>query len=609
MHKLSSHLWVFQDHINVGVIRDGHRALLIDFGTGAVEKSLREIGIDTIDTVFFTHHHRDQACGVYATAKDGALIGAPAAERQWFTEPETFWNDPQHRWHLFNMRPHHLMLTHAIPVDRELTDGEVIHWGPAKITVLSTPGHTDGSITLLVDVDKRRYAFCGDLLYDSGQLWELHSLQKGMTEPINLTDYHGFLGARGQLTDSLYRLEASGPDIVIPSHGAILREPAIAVETLLDRLQTCYDRYVAISALRHYFPEMFADYAERTDLMPIRAGIPAPGCLRHVLTSWILLSESGAAFVMDCCGVAVIEALQTMLAAGEITSIEGVWITHYHYDHVDAVPEFQQTFDCELIADEYVARVIADPLAWRLPCSSPCVARVDRRTTDGESWQWREFTLTAYHFPGQTLYHGGLLVEGRGLRLFFAGDSFTAAGIDDYCAQNRNFLGPGVGFQRCLDILERLAPELIFNAHVDDAFSFTPEEIRFMRENLTAREELYGGLFPWDHPNFGMDDFWVRCHPYEQVARRGDTVTVDVVITNHSKDDRPVTCRAMTPLDWGLHASRAREGIITAKSEGTLRLTITLPEGLDSTRIAIPVDVTWDGRYLPQFTELILAVE
>ena len=66
---------------------------------------------------------------------------------------------------------------------------------------------------------------------------------------------------------------------------------------------------------------------------------------------------------------------------------------------------------------------------------------VDRRTRHGESWQWHEFTVTAYHLPGQTLYHGGLLIEGRGHRILFCGDSFTMAGIDDYCAGNRNWLG------------------------------------------------------------------------------------------------------------------------------------------------------------------------
>ena len=169
--------------------------------------------------------------------------------------------------------------------------------------------------------------------------------------------------------------------------------------------------------------------------MAIRPGKPVPDCLRHFGTTWVLLSKDKAAFVMDCGGADVIKRIQALVAKGEIRSVEGLWVTHYHDDHVDAIPAFQKTFDCPCITDRHVAEVISDPMAWRLPCISPSKARVDRATKDGESWQWHEFRLTAYHFPGQTLYHSGLFVESGDLRMLFAGDSFTMAGIDDYCAE------------------------------------------------------------------------------------------------------------------------------------------------------------------------------
>ncbi|MEZ4664126.1 MAG: hypothetical protein R2911_41885 [Caldilineaceae bacterium] len=124
-----------------------------------------------------------------------------------------------------------------------------------------------------------------------------------------------------------------------------------------------------------------------------------------------------------------------------------------------------------------------------MPCISPAVTRVDQITTEGQSWRWNEFELTAFHCPGQTYYHGGLLVEG-GLRLFFSGDSFTPAGIDDYCAGNRNLLSAGVGLDQCLALIEQLQPTHIFNCHVALAFTFTPAEINFMRQNLAERTQL-----------------------------------------------------------------------------------------------------------------------
>jgi glyoxylase-like metal-dependent hydrolase (beta-lactamase superfamily II) len=62
--QVTPHLLVFRDHINIGVLRDGERALLVDFGSGAIVSALHDIGITTIDTALFTHHHRDQACGI-----------------------------------------------------------------------------------------------------------------------------------------------------------------------------------------------------------------------------------------------------------------------------------------------------------------------------------------------------------------------------------------------------------------------------------------------------------------------------------------------------------------------------------------------------------------
>ena len=67
----------------------------------------------------------------------------------------------------------------------------------------------------------------------------------------------------------------------------------------------------------------------------------------------------------------------------------------------------------------------------------------------------------------RTLHHNALLVErDGGWSAFFAGDSFTPSGIDDYCLQDRNFLHEGQGFFRCLDRLEILpAGCLILNQH------------------------------------------------------------------------------------------------------------------------------------------------
>ncbi|MBX3015731.1 MAG: MBL fold metallo-hydrolase [Caldilineaceae bacterium] len=613
--RLSDNIFVHHGCCNVGIVRVGDRALLIDSGNGDVQATLTALGITAIDHILLTHHHRDSASGVARLATPSTVVGVPAAERPWFEAVEQFWHDPKMRWHLYNIHPHNLMLAESVPVQEVYAEGDQIQWGGATITALETPGHTDGSLSYLVEMGTERFVFCGDLIYGAGQLWELYSLQKGNGR---ITDYHGFLGDRHRVLQGLARLVAINPLRLIPTHGMILQNLAGAVDLLRQRLEQCYDNYVAISALRHYFPDLFADYADRVGHMPIRAGKPVPNFLRHVSTTWVIIAANGEAFVMDCGAQSVLDALQRWQTKGTIRRVTGCWVTHYHDDHVDYLDQFQALYPCPTYADSLVAEVVTEPQAYRLPCISPTVVRIDERTTDGQRWQWNEFQMTAYHFPGQTYYHGGLLVEGRGVRLFFSGDSFTMAGIDDYCSGNRNLLGTGVGFDRCLALMERLQPTHIFNCHVAPAFDFTADEIGHMRANLALREDQYGQLVPWDHANYGLDEHWVRCEPYEQVATPGAPVTLSVVITNHSATARTASARPILPAAWAMAVAEAHI-TIPPKRAGRLTFTFSLPAELQDiphptlpangpSRIVVPVEVTYHGHALGQFREALLQV-
>ncbi len=622
--RLAQHLFVYHGPINVGIVRDGTRALLIDCGDGGVTSVLPNLGVVSVDRVLFTHHHRDQACGAHLLTEGGTRVVVPAAERACFDDVAAYWNDPKSRWHLYSLHPHHLMLAESVRVDDVVHDGDVLTWGPARIRILSTPGHTDGSISYGVEVDGKRIVFSGDVIYDEGRVWDLHSLQKGVRRgKLQLTDYHGFLGARGELVESLNRIQEVRPDTLVPSHGHMMTDPPKAIDALVRRLETCHDKYVSISALRHYFPDLFREYANRPGQMPIRKGKPVPSCLRHFDTTWMILSDSKAAFVMDCGGAGVVQKIRELVTQGEVKTVEGLWVTHYHDDHTDGIPEFQKAFDCPCITDRGVAQVISDPRAWRLPCVSPNRSRVDRATKDGESWRWHEFKLTAYHFPGQTLYHAGLLVEGHGTRMLFVGDSFTMGGIDDYCTNNRNWLGRGVGFDRCVALIEELQPTHILNCHVNEAFDFTPEQCRFMRSNLAEREQSFRQIVPWDHANYGMDESWIRCHPYEQDAKTGDWVKLRVIVTNHSIEERLAACRVILPRGWDKRndvdtgslssapADRSgwQKATIPAKKEREIVLQFQVPSGITAGRYVVCVDIRYGTWSLPQFTEAIVVVQ
>ena len=606
---LSEHLMVYHGSINVGIVRDGDRALLIDCGDEGVFAALQQLGIARVDQLLLTHYHRDQSNGAQRILET-ARIGVPAQEKDYFTDPATYWNDDSQLYRVYqSFRPDHLMPVEPMPVERGVAEGDRFSFGPAAIQVIDTPGHTDGSISFVVEVDGRRVIFSGDCIAHEGKIWDVFSLQRGFQRGgQQIGGYHGFMGDRWRLAESLEKIKQRKPDLLVPSHGAIMPEPAGAIETLIDKLETCYENYVSISALRHYFPRLFTEYEGKPGQMPMRPGIKPPDCLRHFGTTWLLVSKSGGALVMDVGSRDIVDRLKQMQADGEIKNVEGLWVTHYHFDHTDGIVAFQQEFDCPCLTDRALADVLTRPLAWRLPCLAPETIRVDQPLPDGHSWQWHEFTMTSYFYPGQTLYHSGLLVEVDDLRMFFVGDSHTMGGIDDYCAHNRNSLGRGVGFQYCLSLIERLKPSHMFNCHVNDAFTFTPGELQFMRTQLDEREPLFGSLVAWDHANFGLDPSWVRPDPYRQTAGPGTAVNVEIVITNHSADPATCACRAAMPQSLGGRTTAWSRREITPKSEQGLSLTVSIPAGTPSGRYVIPLDVKYRTRELPRFSEAIIDV-
>jgi hydroxyacylglutathione hydrolase len=94
--------------------------------------------------------------------------------------------------------PHH----HAPAADRLLNDGDVVEAGPLELTVLHTPGHTQGSICL-VTKDKG-HLFSGDTLFAGS---------------VGRTDFPG--GDSHALLESIATKLATLPDetVVHPGHG------------------------------------------------------------------------------------------------------------------------------------------------------------------------------------------------------------------------------------------------------------------------------------------------------------------------------------------------------------------------------------------------------
>ena len=75
--QILPHVYLFEDTCNVYAVNHGDRAVLIDCGSGQVAEHLPEIGVQTVDWVLFTHHHRDQCFGAGKLVESGAQLAVP----------------------------------------------------------------------------------------------------------------------------------------------------------------------------------------------------------------------------------------------------------------------------------------------------------------------------------------------------------------------------------------------------------------------------------------------------------------------------------------------------------------------------------------------------
>src|SRR5208337_855344 len=113
-----------------------------------------------------TDHHRDQCSSASRFKQAGAKIAVPAAEADFFRNATEIWATADKQlYHRYYFRPDFFILRNSVAPDRELQPGDVFEWQGLDIQVVSTPGPTDGSVSYIIDLDGRKFAFTGDLMY------------------------------------------------------------------------------------------------------------------------------------------------------------------------------------------------------------------------------------------------------------------------------------------------------------------------------------------------------------------------------------------------------------------------------------------------------------
>src|SRR5262245_40103188 len=284
--RLSEHLYRFSDTCNVYLLVEGDAGLLIDAGSGAIADHLRAAGVNRLEWVLHTHHHRDQCWGTPRLRALGARVAVPEYERHLFDQAELFWQT-RRTFDNYNDRNTFFTVGQDVVVDAVLEDYETFTWRGTSFFVLPAKGHTLGSSALVAQIDGRRVAFTGDLLAAGGKLYQLHAMEYtyGSMEGIMFT------------LQSIQALKKQSVAVCLPSHGETITDVAGDIDKLERRLMDCVKlgRGLRIAG---------------RDSVPENIFLPEPKFVqlsRHLLWGgvwtcsnfYVVLSDSGKALFVD----------------------------------------------------------------------------------------------------------------------------------------------------------------------------------------------------------------------------------------------------------------------------------------------------------------------
>ena len=180
---------------NVYVIDDGEGVIVVD-PSCQPQAIMAMVGTRDVDAIFVTHRHEDHIGALYDIHRlTGAPVYAPGIEAAVIEA---------------GVESQYGLSAHGCPVDVKVKDGDQLRIGKTTWHVISTPGHTEGSV-------------CYHLPAEDASKQGLPVLVSGDTlfrSSIGRTDLKG--GSMKQMRSSLRRL-AKRPDetVVLPGHNPV----------------------------------------------------------------------------------------------------------------------------------------------------------------------------------------------------------------------------------------------------------------------------------------------------------------------------------------------------------------------------------------------------
>ena len=598
MQQICDNIYQFDDTCFVYVVKLGEQAILIDFGSGDVLDALPTIGVKEVAAILMTHHHRDQGQGLPRAAAANIPIYVPHTEQDLFHSVDDHWQ-ARTVMNSYDNRQDRFSLLQSVPVAATLKDYATYTFCGQPFTIIPTPGHTQGSISIETRLNHNHLIFSGDLIAGHGKIWSLAATQ---------WSYNGAEGVAASIP-SLLELKKRQPDMLLPSHGEIITDIDNAVDAVVSQLTRLLE-------YRHQNTRLF-QLMEK----PYREITP------HLLfnqtsfsNAYVVLSNSGKALLIDfgydfTTGIpsgsdrsSRRPSLYTIRKLKEqygVTKIDVVLPTHYHDDHVAGINLLRDNEGTACWAAENFYDLLQNPTHYDLPCLWYDPIPVDKIVPLETAIQWEEYTFTLYGLPGHTRYAVGIAFEIDGKRVLAAGDQYQGnAGVDyNYVYKNDYQIGDYI---RSAALYRRLQPDIILTGHWEP-MQVTPDYYDGLDEIGTVIDNLHSDLLPLEQVGFDANGFAGRIKPYQNFVAAGTSFDVEVAVHNPYKEGAEACVNLVIPEGWQVHPIQQ---LVSLPASGIVQgICFTITPASNATRRArIAADITINAHHFGQQAEALVTV-
>jgi len=237
----------------------GTAVTLLDTGTvkafPVLERALAEISMSVrdIDQIVLTHGHIDHygaARRIIETAggditiigheEDSVLIerGLEVTKTQFIRYYRLMGVPFIFQLSLLLLRIFFSSMAEPCSIDRYVSDGDTILLGDYEATVIETPGHTRGSISLYLE--KEGILFPGDHILGHITPNAFVMLEADFVLPRRMSQVEFY--------DSLRRIEEIGPRIVYPAHGGPIEDAGKIIAMFREQFSVRRDNILSILA-------------------------------------------------------------------------------------------------------------------------------------------------------------------------------------------------------------------------------------------------------------------------------------------------------------------------------------------------------------------------